>query len=728
VLPLDAKFSVPRPRAGAVSRCELVETARSSGCRLVAVTAPAGYGKSEFLAEWAASEDRPVAWLSLDRFDDHPAILLASLASAYRRAGLGSGDLGSDLRGQGPPVLSRAAALLAAQFRSCTVPFVLMLDDLHQLRSPACQDVLSLVTSAIPHGSQLAAASRYEQAELPRLRAAADALEMGASDLALDAAGARQIFASARVSVDPEQAAALTELTEGWPAGLYLAALIAGQSHGQAAALTGEDRFIADYLHREALGRQPKAIQRFLRRTAVLDQLCAPLCEAVLRTSVAAVQLRQVEARSLFLTPLDREREWYRYHRLFREFLLGELRRTEPDIAATLHQRAADWYESNDHPELAVEHLLQTAERDRTVHLVTRLTPPAYRAGQLPTVQRWYRAVGDEGAGRYPPLAVLRCWESLLTGDTAGAARWADVVETASFDGLPADGTASFDSARAMLRAAMCTGGPQPMMADAAFAVGQEHAWSQWRDNALWLLGEAELLAGHPAESRPLFADASASAARAGHYDTFTVCESQLAWLEMDCGQWQEAAVRLKGALATIEENGIHAYVTSIPAFAAAARLALHHSDLKEAHRQLTQAMRARPVATYLLPYLAVRLRLQLARAYHALADTGTARQLLHEIDDIVIHRPDLGALSAEVDEFRLVLRSSGGSPVPLTPAELRLLPYLQTHLTADMIAKQLFISSHTVKTEVKAIYRKLGVSSRHDAVQKATAIGLLGG
>ena len=140
----------------------------------------------------------------------------------------------------------------------------------------------------------------------------------------------------------------------------------------------------------------------------------------------------------------------------------------------------------------------------------------------------------------------------------------------------------------------------------------------------------------------------------------------------------------------------------------------------------------ARPSATYPLPYHAVRLRLQLARVYLALAEQGTVRQLLREIDHIVTRRSALGTMINEVRDFRDILESRSSAtatgPVPLTPAELRLLPYLQTHLTADMIAERLFLSSHTVKTEVKAIYRKLGVSSRNDAVQRATAIGLLGG
>jgi LuxR family transcriptional regulator, maltose regulon positive regulatory protein len=725
------KFSVPAPRPDAVSHGDLIEIARSSGCRFVAVTAPAGYGKSTFLGQWAATEDRRVAWVSVDRFDDDPAVLLTSLAAAYCRAGLASRDLIDDVGAPGVSVLDRAAPRLAAEFRASPVPFVLMLDDLHELQLPACHDVLGMVISAIPRGSQLAAASRCEQPHLPRLRVSGDALEFATGDLAFDAEGARQIFSHAQVSVTPELAAAVTERTEGWPAGLYLAALIERQDRGRAETVAGDDRYVADYLYQETLIRQPKAIQRFLRRTAVLDQLSGPLCEAVLGSPDAALQLRRTEAHGLFLTPLDRRRQWYRYHGLFREFLLRELRRTEPDIIVTLHQRAADWYESNGAPMLAVEHLLPATDPDRAVRLVTKLTRQAYQAGQLSTLQRWYRAIGDANIERYPPLAAHACLASVLTGDTPGAMRWAAVVDAASFDPVPADGTASFDSSRAMLRAFMCVAGPEQMVADATFAVAQEPTWSPYRDTALWLLAEAYLLTGRLDEARGLFAEASATAATMGNSDNTVICEAQLAWLAMDRGEWAEATGRLEMALTTIEGRRIHDFVFTIPAFAGAARLAVHRGDLNEAHWQLARAMRVRPSATYLLPYHAVRLRLQLAKVYLAIADLGTVHQLLREIDHILAHRPALGTLVDEARDFRVVLASSAASrpagTLPLTPAELRVLPYLQTHLTADQIAKRLFLSSHTVKTEIKAIYRKLGVSSRHDAVQRATAIGLLG-
>lgn len=725
----DAKLTAPEPRLGRISRRSLIDAARNDGSRVVGVTAPAGYGKSTLLAEWAATEDRPVAWVSLDRFDDDPAALLPVLASAYAQISPGSSDLVADVRGVS--VLSRAAPRLASAFAASPGPFVLMLDDLHELRSPACHDALGVVISAIPRGSQLVAASRAEQPHLPRLRASGDVFELGAGDLALDAAAARHIFSEAQVDIAPELAAAVTERTEGWPVGLYLAALIAKDSQDGAYTVVGDDRFVADYLYREALARLPEGTQRFLRRTAVLDQLSGSLCDAVLETSDGYVQLRALEAANLFLVPLDRRREWYRYHALFREFLLGELRHTEPDVVMKLHLRAADWYESNGSPALALEHLLHTTERDRCTALATTLVLSTYSAGKISTVQRWLTAIGDARVEANPPLAVLAGWMATLTGRTTEAQRWAAVIDVASFAQVPLDGTASFDSARAMLRACVCADGAETMLADAQFAVDQEPEWSPWRDTALGLWGEAHLLLGHRDEAGALFAETSGLAATLGKNGTFVMGRSELALLAMDAGRWPEAAEHVTAALETIDEHRLHDYAESVFAFAGAAKLALHRGDLVETNRQLARGMRARPLCTFVMPWVAVRLRLLLAKVYFALSDATTARHLLREIDDILLHRPSLGVLVDEVSELRqsLATTTSGraASGPPLSPAELRVLPYLQTHLTIPEIAARLFLSHNTVRSEVTSIYRKLGVSSRSEAVQQATVIGLLG-
>jgi LuxR family maltose regulon positive regulatory protein len=524
---------------------------------------------------------------------------------------------------------------------------------------------------------------------------------------------------------------AVTERTEGWPVGVYLASLIARDSTAEAVTISGDDRYVTDYLYRESLMRLPESTQRFLRCTAVLDQLCAPLCDAVLGETGSQEWLRSLEASNLFLIPLDRHRAWYRYHALFREFLIGELRRVDPDLITKLHLRAADWYEMNGSPAIALEHLLNTTERDRCVQLATALTLPTYQAGQISTVRRWLAALGDSAVEGYPPLAVLAAWIAVSSGQTAEAQRWAAIIDAASFDLVPLDGTASFDSARAMLRTIMCPAGPDQAMNDANLAVTQEAPWSVWRDQALCLCGEAHLLIGDVDGAGVLFAEASTLAAKYANTDALVLSESELALLAMDRGRWAEAADHLESALTEIDAQRMQDYATCVLAFAGAARLAVHRGDRAEADRQLTQAMRARPSCTFALPFLAVRLRLQLAKVHYAIGDRTTARHLLHEIDDILLQRPALGALVDQVSEFRQILTSSPqpeatGAP-PLTPAELRLLPYMQTHLTIREIADRLFVSRNTVSSEVSSIYRKLGVSSRHDAVQHATTIGLLG-
>jgi LuxR family maltose regulon positive regulatory protein len=357
------------------------------------------------------------------------------------------------------------------------------------------------------------------------------------------------------------------------------------------------------------------------------------------------------------------------------------------------------------------------------------LVLPTYLVGQISTVQRWLSALGDSAIGEYPPLAVLAGWITTLTGQTGEAQRWAAIIDAASFDLVPEDGSASFDSARAMLRAFMCDAGPEQMLAEASLAVVQEPPWSPWRDQALCMCAEAHLVAGQVDEAGAMFADASLAAA--GNTDAFVLSEAELALLDMDRGRWSAAAKHVDTALVAIEESRMYDYATSVLAFASAARLAVHRSDSAEADRQLTRAMRARPTLTYVMPVLAVRLRLQLAKVYCATGDHTTARHLLRELDDILLRRPALGTLVDEVADLRRVLTASpqaGAGASPLTSAELRLLPYLQTHLTIREIGERLFVSRNTVSSEVGSIYRKLGVSSRNDAVQRATAIGLLGG
>jgi LuxR family maltose regulon positive regulatory protein len=262
--------------------------------------------------------------------------------------------------------------------------------------------------------------------------------------------------------------------------------------------------------------------------------------------------------------------------------------------------------------------------------------------------------------------------------------------------------------------------------------VAQEPPWSPWRDTAVLLSAHAHLLANDVEHARVLFGDAVATGSALGNTDTVVDGEAELAVLAMDQGRWDEAASRVAGALVIIDEHHLHDYAVSVLAFGAAARLAVHRGDLEEADQQLTRAMRARPSCTFVLPFFAVRARIQLAKVYSTRGDPTTARHLLREVDELLLHRPALGGLVDQVAQVhQMVTRNAqagASGAAPLTGAELRLLPYLQTHLTIGEIGERLFVSRNTVSSEVASIYRKLGVSSRNEAVEQATTIGLLGG
>jgi LuxR family maltose regulon positive regulatory protein len=282
-----------------------------------------------------------------------------------------------------------------------------------------------------------------------------------------------------------------------------------------------------------------------------------------------------------------------------------------------------------------------------------------------------------------------------------------------------------------MLRAVMCASGPEQMMADAKVAMDQEPAWSPWRDTALLLAAHAHLLAGDEDEAAALFAETITVGASLGNTDNRIDAGAELALLAMDDGRSAEASERVGEALEVIEEHRLQDYAVSVLAFAVAARLAVHRGDLDDADRQLTRAMRARPSCTVALPFFAVRARVQLAKVYSARGDQASARHLVREIDELLLHRPALGALVDQVAEVRQTVAANAQlgatGAAPLTGAELRLLPYLQTHLTIAEIGERLFVSRNTVSSEVASIYRKLGVSSRNNAVLQATRIGLLG-
>jgi LuxR family maltose regulon positive regulatory protein len=310
---------------------------------------------------------------------------------------------------------------------------VLVLDDVHLLRNSECRAALSVLADHVPAGSRLALAGR---AGLPlriaRLRAEGTILEIGTKDLSLTCEEASSLLRYADVTLGEDEVAKLHQRTEGWPAGLYLAALYlkeGGPLPGAVASFGGDDRFVSGYVESEFLSRISRRQRTFLTRTAVLEQMCGPLCDAVRDMGGSAAVLADLAGSNMLLVVLDRRGQWYRYHHLFRDMLLAELERREPALVPVLRRRAAGWCLDNGLPEEALEYSMAAGDVDGAALLIGQLTVPAYRQGRVTTIQRWFGWLEDHGGiDGHPMTAVVAALFSAPMGGSAEAERWADAV------------------------------------------------------------------------------------------------------------------------------------------------------------------------------------------------------------------------------------------------------------------------------------------------------------
>jgi LuxR family transcriptional regulator, maltose regulon positive regulatory protein len=733
---LEAKLRPPQVRDGTVPRGALIRLVEgcSGSMPIVFLSAGAGWGKTTLLAQWACRSQLAFAWVTLDEKDNDPIVLLTYVAAALDRISPLDPAVFDALASPGVSVEGTVVPRLGAALATIDEAVVLVLDDLHVLHDRQCLDALAALARHVPAGSQLALSARGDPG-LPMgvLRARGLALQIGPDDLRMDAAEAGQVLGAAGVELPRFELGKLVEHTEGWCAGLYLAALAIrarGATAGSAATFAGSDRLVADYLRSEVLTRLSADEIRFLTRTAVLERMSGPLCDAVLESGGSAEVLESLDRSNLFLVPLDRDRQWYRYHHLFRELLRAELERAEPDVMPRLLGRAADWCVANGQLEKAVGYAQGAGDVDRVAWLLERCIQPAHQSGRAATAERWLewmdRRGGLEG---YPAVAVLGALVAAVQGRPGEAERWADAAERGSCEGALADGSPSIESWLALLRGLNCRRGVARMWVDAQLAVQTVARGGQFRSTALVLLGFAQWLTGEVEQADDRFADAVEEGLELGAPEPVLAALGERAAIAIEHGEWLAAEALADQAILLVGRSRMEDYPISALVYAVAARVALHREDAPSARGFLAAAQRLRPRLTSALPHFSVQTRLELARAYLALADAGGAWTMLREIDALLRRQADLGRLPAEVEELRVSLktmRADAPGASTLTAAELRLLPYLATHLNFREIGERLYISRHTVKSQAMAIYRKLNVSSRNGAVERARELGLI--
>jgi LuxR family maltose regulon positive regulatory protein len=724
----------PNPHIGervAVPRVALLDYLEASGMTPVAaIIAPPGYGKTTLLAQWAERDPRPFGWLAIDQQHNDPAVLLRDVAIALNRVEAIARPLLSALESPGRSVLETVLPQLGAALSARAQPAVLVLDDVHLLQNWDCLEALAALIEYLPPGSQFAIASRGEP-PLPfaRLRAEGRVVELGTDDLAMDRKEAGSLLENTDVDASDVDVADLVRRTEGWPVALHFASLSVRSGSGKRIALGGDDRFLADYLQFTVLSRLPSRLVSFLTRAAVLDRMAGPLCDAVLGRTGSADLLESLERSNLLVIPLDRRRHWYRFHPLFRELLRTRLERREPTQARELTGRAAEWYERNHLPETAVEYAMAAGDRDHAQRLVVDVTLPMYQAGRAAVLQRWFdwfEASGWIDGSMH--LAVVGAWLSALVGRPAAAERWADAAARGSLGQPTPDGSSSIDGWMALLRAALCRDGAEQMRTDAETALALVPASSRWRPTAHLMLGISHLLAGDLDSADRVLADAAELGEDAGA-DTATVALAERSLVAISRGQWQQAETLAERGRSTSRGVWLEQHVTSILLHAVSARLAIHRGETSRAREHLARAERLRPQLSYVLPHYAVQAQLELARAYLALTDAAAARAVLWEADDVLLRRPDLGVLRQQAVQLRTQLDTIRGDAIgasSLTSAEVRLYRQLGTHYSFREIGGQLHLSQHTVKSQAMSIYRKFGVSSRSQAIQRGRDLGLL--
>jgi len=729
-----SKLRRPSLRPGTVWRWPLIRRLMRDASPIVSVVAPAGYGKTTLLAQWAEDDGQAFAWVSVGETDNDPRLLLSYVARALDAVQPIGEPVFEALASPVSSVPGSVVPRVAAAFASMTVPVVLVLDDVHLLRDRECQAALSVLADHVPDGSRLVLAGRPEPPlRVARLRAQGRVTEIGPPDLSLGREEAASLVRATGVVLSEDEVAVLHRRTEGWPAGLYLAALCLGEAdlaEGAAMSFDGADRFVAEYVESEFLARISVREREFLTRTAVLERMSGPLCEAVLDRPGAAAALAGLARSNLLLVPLDRRGQWYRYHHLFRDMLLAELERTEPGLMPALRRRAARWCLGHGMPEEALEYSMAAGDIEQAARLVEEFSLLAYRQGRVTTVQRWLRWLDGQGSiDGYPMITVLASLLAAATGRPAEAERWADAVDRRSSAEPARPVGPSATAWAALLRALLCRHGAERMRADANEAARRFAAADITDPMPALGQGMACVLSGDLDDGDGFFRDAADAAAEAGAADSLAVALSQRSLVAMARGQWNRARALADQARAALRRTGRDGYPASLVC-AVQARAALHQRDLPAARRELARAQRQRPLLTYAFPHLAVQTRIELTRVHLALADLAGARTLMREIDELLQRRPDLGALADEAAGLRARLSEDRGSHAPgassLTTAELRILPRLATHLSFPEIAAELFLSRHTVRSQAMAVYRKLGVSSRSQAVTRSRELGLL--
>jgi LuxR family maltose regulon positive regulatory protein len=701
------RLRAPQLRGRIVRRDRLLAAlAAARDSRVVHICAPAGYGKTILAAQMSEVDPRPGCWIALEESDNDPRVLLGDLTCVLARLGSAA-----------PPGVEEASVEMAhsasAAQLAVSPPFLLVVDDVELVTDSDSLAALAFLVEHVPPGSQVVLCTRTEApVRLARLRAAGDVLDLRAAALAFELSETRERLSAGGARLSDEQIEEIHRRTEGWPTGVALAL-----RHGS--------RDVASYLIEEVVQTQPAELRRFLLASSLLERMSPALCDGALETADSGQMLAALEREGAFIVRLDRDGDWYRYHRLFREVLQAEVERGQPESVAPVLARAATWHDDHGEPREAFEYAHAAGDLALAGGIAMRSSETLVARGELAQVREWLTRCTPEEIASDPQLALAGAWTSLLTGDAAEAWRLAAVAGTATDLDAPSPGGAtSLRSSLASLHATVASDGISQMLRDGEVLVAAERAAGTravmygWRQ-----IGTAHLLDGRPDEAIAAFAEVLLRAkghADLDHLTVYALGYSALAAADM--GDWRRARKWAREAHAMTTESGLGNAPQSAAPFAAHATVLLHDSLLPQARRALEHARGVIPML-HAMRWFEADISLRCAELGLDLGDVECALELADVTRSALSHYPDPGGLAARLRA--LDSRLSSGGELDLTPSEMRLIPFLSSHLSLQEIGDRIYLSRATVKTHLDSIYRKLGVSSRSAAVERLEALGL---
>ncbi|MGZ8666367.1 MAG: AAA family ATPase [Solirubrobacterales bacterium] len=713
---------VPRPRLTAV-------LARERGHSVVLLSAPPGYGKTTLLSEWAAVDDRPFAWVTVGRRESDPVALLTALAEALAEVEPAAG-VAVEMLNAPVPHLDAVIPTLLDALRGASAKLVLVIDDAHMLDSEDAAEVIEAVGGGLPAGAQLAIAGRSPpHLHLGRLRAHRRALELGMVELAMNRTEVGTLLEKIGVSLDPPQLDEVMEKTEGWPVAIYLAGLAMLDSKDSArgiADFAGDDRVVAEYLRDEFTSRISAEQRSFLMRVSILDRFSGELCDAVLDRSGSDEMLRALARSNLLIVPLDRKSDWFRFHGLLRTALTKELQSADAEAESELHRRASTWYVEHGDPDRAVEHLIAAGDVERAGDLIYTLLPDYAARGRNSTVMFWLSRFTERQVESCTALALAAFHSSLAGGQGSRAEAWLKAAAKAGGGSLADPAEGPYEGAVWVARAELSRGGVACALADAEHAGRVEPEESPFQGVCSTVKGSVLLISGDVRGAR----DALKQGARVGAVFApmiQVICLAELAALALEDGDPGTAEILASQARAQVERSRLVNYPPAALPIALSAYVMIEGGHLHRADSEVARAARLLDQCDEMPPWLEAVSHVFLARALLRLGRPAKARKHLAAVPGLIdLEEAPLLRRWVEEATSRAMQRKPDGRGSDLTPAELRLLGCLPTHLSLRQIAEEFVVSTNTVKSQAQAVYRKLGVSSRAEAVNVAREAGLL--